>query len=49
MCIRDSMDPAAYVLQNFSDEEEAVFGPLRLRVCDAIEMWLAQGLSLIHI
>ncbi|MBP8294403.1 MAG: aminoacyl-tRNA hydrolase [Caldilineaceae bacterium] len=39
------MDPAAYVLQNFSDEEEAVFGPLRLRVCDAIEMWLAQGIE----
>jgi PTH1 family peptidyl-tRNA hydrolase len=39
------LDPADYVLQNFSDEEEAVFGPLRLRVCDAIETWLTQGIA----
>jgi len=39
------MDPAAYVLQDFSADEEALFGPLRLRVCDAIETWLTQGLT----
>ena len=39
------MDPAAYVLQNFSEDEEAVFGPLRTRVCDAIEVWLTQGIE----
>lgn len=39
------MDPAAYVLQNFSDEEETRFGPLRVRICDAIEVWLTQGIE----
>ena len=39
------VDPADYVLQNFSDDEEATFGPLRLRVCDAIEVWLTQGIA----
>jgi PTH1 family peptidyl-tRNA hydrolase len=38
------MDPAAFVLQNFSEDEEAIFGPLRTRVCDAIEVWLTQGI-----
>ncbi|RIK35464.1 MAG: aminoacyl-tRNA hydrolase [Chloroflexi bacterium] len=39
------MDPAAYVLQNFSADEEAVFGPLRLRVCDALTCWLFDGMA----
>ena len=39
------MDPADYVLQNFSDEEETLFGPLRLRVGEAIEVWLTQGIA----
>jgi PTH1 family peptidyl-tRNA hydrolase len=39
------MDPAAYVLQNFSADEEAIFGPLRLRVCDALTCWLFEGLE----
>jgi PTH1 family peptidyl-tRNA hydrolase len=39
------MDPADYVLQNFSAAEEEVFGPLRARVCDALECWLHEGLG----
>lgn len=39
------MDPAAFVLQNFSDEEESEFGPLRPRIADAIECWLFQGID----
>jgi PTH1 family peptidyl-tRNA hydrolase len=39
------MDPAAYVLQNFSAEEEELFGPLRGRVCDAVECWLFEGIE----
>ena len=39
------MDPADYVLQNFSAAEEEVFGPLRERVCDAIECWLHEGIA----
>lgn len=39
------MDPAAYVLQNFSADEEAIFGPLRLRVCDALACWLFNGIE----
>jgi peptidyl-tRNA hydrolase, PTH1 family len=39
------MDPAAYVLQNFSAEEEELFGPLRVRVCEAIECWLKEGID----
>jgi peptidyl-tRNA hydrolase, PTH1 family len=39
------MDPAAYVLQNFSPTEEAIFGPLRLRVCDALTCWLFDGIE----
>ncbi len=40
------MDPAAYVLQNFSEEEESGFGPLRARVADAAECWLSQGIDI---
>lgn len=40
------MDAAAYVLQNFNaDEETNVFGPLREKVCDAIETWIFEGLE----
>jgi PTH1 family peptidyl-tRNA hydrolase len=39
------MDPADYVLQNFSAAEEELFGPLRGRVCDALECWLVEGLT----
>ncbi len=39
------MDPADYVLQDFSPEEEAIFGPVRERVCDAIECWLFEGIE----
>jgi PTH1 family peptidyl-tRNA hydrolase len=39
------MDPAAYVLQNFSADEEMSFGPLRLRVCAALETWLFEGIT----
>lgn len=40
------IDPAAYVLQNFSAAEEENFGPLRQRVCDALECWLFDGITL---
>jgi PTH1 family peptidyl-tRNA hydrolase len=39
------MDPAIYVLQDFSAQEEELFGPLRERVCDAIECWLFEGIE----
>ena len=39
------MDPAAYVLQDFSAQEEEIYGPLRGRVCDAIDCWLAYGIE----
>lgn len=39
------MDPAAYVLQNFSEGEEVDFGPLRERVADAVECWLFEGIE----
>jgi PTH1 family peptidyl-tRNA hydrolase len=39
------MDPADYVLQNFSAAEEEVFTPLRARVGDAVECWLAEGIE----
>jgi PTH1 family peptidyl-tRNA hydrolase len=41
----ERMDPAAYVLQNFSAEEEMFFSPLRQRVCDAIDCWLFAGMA----
>lgn len=41
----EPMDPAAFVLQNFSEEEESEFGPLRPRIADAIESWLFQGID----
>lgn len=39
------MDPAAYVLQDFSTQEEEIFTPLRERVCDALECWLFEGVE----
>lgn len=37
------MDPAAYVLQDFSSAEEELFAILREKVCDALECWLFEG------
>ncbi len=39
------MDPAAYVLQDFSSADEELFGPLRDKVCDALECWLFEGIE----
>ena len=39
------MDPADYVLQNFSAVEEETFGPLREHVCDALECWIFEGID----
>ncbi len=39
------MDAAAYVLQDFSKEEEAIFDPLRDKVCDALACWLFDGIE----
>ncbi len=39
------MNPADYVLQNFREEEEAIFGPLRETILDAIECWLFEGID----
>lgn len=41
----NGMDPAAYVLQNFSEEEEAIFAGLRERVVDAATCWLFEGIE----
>jgi PTH1 family peptidyl-tRNA hydrolase len=39
------MDPADYVLQDFSPAEEEVFAELRERVADAVECWLFEGIE----
>jgi len=39
------MDPADYVLQDFSAAEEEVFTSLRQTICDAIECWLFEGIE----
>lgn len=39
------MDPAAFVLQNFTTAEEEIFGPLREKVNDALLCWLFDGLG----
>ncbi|MBE2237992.1 MAG: aminoacyl-tRNA hydrolase [Caldilineaceae bacterium] len=39
------MDPADYVLQNFSADEEALFTPLRARVVEAAICWLFEGVE----
>lgn len=40
------MDPADYVLHDFNAEEEEVFGPLRERICDALDCWLVDGIDI---
>ncbi len=40
------IDPAAYVLQNFSLDEEIIFDSLRPRIADAVESWLFYGIDL---
>lgn len=40
------MKAAAFVLQNFTKEEEEIFEPLREKVCDALECWLFDGIEL---
>ena len=37
------LDPAEYVLQNFTPDEELFFSPLRDRVVDAVLCWLFEG------
>ena len=39
------MDPAAFVLQNFTSAEEEIFAPLREKVSDALLCWLFEGLE----
>lgn len=39
------MDPADYVLQDFSADEEILFAPLRQRVVDAVHCWLFDGIE----
>jgi len=39
------MDPADYVLHDFSAAEEEVFTSLRQTICDAIECWLFEGIE----
>ena len=39
------MDPADYVLQNFTVAEEAEMAFVRPRAADAIETWLAEGIA----
>lgn len=39
------MNPADYVLQNFSQDEENDFGPLRETTADAVECWLFEGIE----
>ncbi len=43
---QSQMSPAAYVLQDFSDEEEIIFDTLRHSVADAVEAWLFHGIDL---
>ena len=40
------MEPAAYVLQNFSPDEETRFGPLRSQIAAAVELWLFDGIDI---
>jgi len=39
------MDPANYVLKNFTEDEESDFGPLRQTILDALEYWLFEGID----
>lgn len=40
------MEAAAYVLQNFSSEQQTEMAIVRQEAADALEMWLAKGLDL---
>jgi PTH1 family peptidyl-tRNA hydrolase len=40
-----SMDPADYVLQDFTPAEEAVMAPTRATAVQAIAVWLREGLD----
>jgi PTH1 family peptidyl-tRNA hydrolase len=39
------MDPAAYVLQNFSSDEEEIMVETRDRARQALELWLTAGID----
>lgn len=39
------MDPAAYVLQDFSPQQETLIAPARVRAVDACQHWLAYGIT----
>ena len=39
------MDPAAYVLQDFSADEESLMAPVRDRAVQALETWLTSGVD----
>ncbi|MGB0383747.1 MAG: aminoacyl-tRNA hydrolase [Ardenticatenaceae bacterium] len=39
------MDPGAYVLQNFSKQQETEMAILRQEAADALELWLAEGIN----
>jgi PTH1 family peptidyl-tRNA hydrolase len=39
------MDAAAYVLQNFGDDEEAIMAQVRDRAVQALETWLESGID----
>ena len=39
------MDPAAYVLQDFSPQQEAALESTRPEVVDACEYWLVNGIT----
>lgn len=39
------MEPAAFVLQNFSAEEEETMGVVREQAADALECWLDKGIA----
>jgi PTH1 family peptidyl-tRNA hydrolase len=39
------MDPANYVLKNFTEDDEIDFGPLRQTILDALECWLFEGVD----
>jgi peptidyl-tRNA hydrolase, PTH1 family len=39
------MDPAAYVLQDFSSEQESIMAHTRARAADACQYWLGHGIT----
>jgi PTH1 family peptidyl-tRNA hydrolase len=44
-CAPPSMDPADYVLQPFTAEQEKEMMIARVRAADAIELWLSAGID----